>query len=68
MHAFELVTVLPCNSFCFLSGGVLFNVVGVILAIPVALTIKTVLATLYEEPVDNESGAPDSLSSQAKPA
>lgn len=54
--------------FCFLSGGVLFNVVGVILAIPVALTIKTVLATLYEEPVDNESGAPDSLSSQAKPA
>ena len=36
--------------FCFLSGGILFGTVGVILAIPVALCIKVVLATLYEEP------------------
>jgi predicted PurR-regulated permease PerM len=35
--------------FCFLSGGILFGTVGVILAIPVALCIKVVLATLYEE-------------------
>lgn len=39
--------------FCFLTGGILFNVV-VVLAIPVALTIRTVLKTLYEEPVDDE--------------
>ena len=35
--------------FCSLTGALLFNVVGVVLAIPVALTIKTVLATLYDE-------------------
>lgn len=35
--------------FCFLAGGVLFGVVGVILAVPVALTIKVILATLYAE-------------------
>ena len=40
--------------FCSLTGAVLFNVVGVVLAIPVALTIKTVLAILYEEPVDED--------------
>ena len=60
--------------FCFLTGGVLFNVVGVVLAIPVALTIKTVLATLYEEPVDREEksdGASKGANlshGQAKPA
>lgn len=36
--------------FCFLSGAVLFGVVGVILAVPVALSIKVVLANLYDEP------------------
>jgi predicted PurR-regulated permease PerM len=38
--------------FCFLTGGILFGVPGVILAVPVALTIKIVLATLYQEPVE----------------
>lgn len=36
--------------FCFLTGGILFGVVGVILAVPVALSIKVTLATLYGEP------------------
>lgn len=35
--------------FCFLAGGVLFGIVGVILAVPVALTVKVVLANLYGE-------------------
>ena len=33
--------------FCFLAGGLLFGVVGVVLAIPVALTIKISLLELY---------------------
>lgn len=33
--------------FCFLAGGVVFGVPGVILAVPVALLIKSTLATLY---------------------
>lgn len=37
--------------FCFLAGGVLFGIPGVILAVPLALTIRIVLATLYEEPI-----------------
>lgn len=37
--------------FSFLAGGVLFGIAGIILAIPVALAIKTVLAALYEEPI-----------------
>jgi len=36
--------------FCFLCGGVLFGVVGVILAVPVALIIKVILAIRYGEP------------------
>ena len=40
--------------FCFLSGGTLFGIVGIILAVPVALTIKITLATLYREPVSEE--------------
>ncbi len=36
--------------FCFLTGGVLFGVVGVILAVPIALAVKVVLANLYGEP------------------
>jgi len=36
--------------FCFLAGGLLFGIPGVIMAIPVALAIKVSLATIYEEP------------------
>jgi len=36
--------------FCFLSGGLLFGVVGVILAVPAALVVKVTLAVLYDEP------------------
>jgi predicted PurR-regulated permease PerM len=35
--------------FCFLAGAVLLGIPGVILAVPVALTIKATLATLYGE-------------------
>ncbi|HTT02874.1 MAG TPA: AI-2E family transporter [Steroidobacteraceae bacterium] len=35
--------------FCFLSGGVLFGIVGVILAVPIALSIKAVLAIAYAD-------------------
>ncbi len=37
--------------FCFLTGGVLFGLIGVILAVPVALVIKVTLARLYDEPL-----------------
>lgn len=37
--------------FCFLAGGTLFGVVGVITAVPIALIIKTTLSVLYDEPV-----------------
>ena len=33
--------------FCFLAGGVVFGIQGVILAVPTALLIKSTLATLY---------------------
>jgi predicted PurR-regulated permease PerM len=33
--------------FCFLAGGVVFGIPGIILAVPVALLIKSTLATLY---------------------
>ncbi|MBO0715796.1 MAG: AI-2E family transporter [Rhizobiales bacterium] len=36
--------------FCFLSGGLLFGIVGVIMAVPVALVVKVTLALLYDEP------------------
>jgi predicted PurR-regulated permease PerM len=36
--------------FCFLAGGILFGIVGVVLAIPVALAIRATLAELYREP------------------
>ena len=35
--------------FCFLAGGLLFGVVGVVLAVPTALTVRTVLHVLYDE-------------------
>jgi predicted PurR-regulated permease PerM len=34
---------------CFLAGGLLFGIPGVILAIPVALTVRVTLAILYDE-------------------
>jgi predicted PurR-regulated permease PerM len=36
--------------FCFLAGGVLFGIVGIILAVPAALVVRTSLAILYDEP------------------
>jgi predicted PurR-regulated permease PerM len=41
--------------FCFLSGAVLFGIVGVILAVPVALTVKATLYELYKEESDAEA-------------
>jgi predicted PurR-regulated permease PerM len=35
--------------FCFLAGGLLFGLVGIVLAIPVALAIKVALHELYKE-------------------
>lgn len=35
--------------FCFLAGGALFGVVGMILAVPVALLVKVTLSVLYRE-------------------
>jgi predicted PurR-regulated permease PerM len=35
--------------FCFLTGGILFGIIGIILAIPVALTVKTSLYELYKD-------------------
>ena len=35
--------------FCFLAGGLLFGVAGVILAVPLALTIRVTLQALYED-------------------
>jgi predicted PurR-regulated permease PerM len=36
--------------FCFLVGGALFGVVGVILAVPFALAVRVTLSVLYDEP------------------
>jgi predicted PurR-regulated permease PerM len=36
--------------FCFLAGGALFGIPGLILAMPAALVIRTTLAILYDEP------------------
>jgi predicted PurR-regulated permease PerM len=36
--------------FCFLAGGALFGVVGIILSVPAALVVRTSLAILYDEP------------------
>jgi predicted PurR-regulated permease PerM len=42
--------------FCFLTGGALFGFAGVLLAVPVALTVKVVLETLYAPPEDAQAG------------
>jgi predicted PurR-regulated permease PerM len=36
--------------FCFLAGGALFGIVGIILSVPAALVVRTSLAILYDEP------------------
>jgi predicted PurR-regulated permease PerM len=36
--------------FCLVVGGTLFGIVGVILAVPVALVLRTTLVILYDEP------------------
>jgi len=36
--------------FCFLAGGLLFGIVGVMLSVPVAISIKVLLSVIYEEP------------------
>ncbi len=36
--------------FCFLAGGLLFGIVGVMLSVPVALSIKVLLRAIYQEP------------------
>jgi predicted PurR-regulated permease PerM len=43
--------------FCFLAGGLLFGIPGVILAVPVALAIKVTLATISDETLPVRSGA-----------
>jgi len=35
--------------FCFLAGGALFGIVGMILAVPGALVVKVTLSVLYRE-------------------
>lgn len=36
--------------FCFIAGGALFGIIGIILSVPVALVVRTTLAILYDEP------------------
>ena len=43
--------------FCFLAGGALFGIVGVVLAVPLALTIKVTLEIIYGEPVEARQGS-----------
>ena len=38
--------------FCFLAGGLLFGIAGIILSVPVALAVRTTLAILYDEPMN----------------
>jgi predicted PurR-regulated permease PerM len=38
--------------FCFFAGGIVFGIPGIILAVPVALLIKSTLATLYGDDDD----------------
>jgi predicted PurR-regulated permease PerM len=45
--------------FCFLAGGALFGVIGVITAVPIALVIKATLSTLYDEPISGLSQEKD---------
>ncbi len=44
--------------FCFLAGGSLFGVVGVILAVPTALIVRATLSVLYDDPPRDSPGIP----------
>jgi hypothetical protein len=48
------------------AGGALFGVIGVILAVPVALSVKVALATTYGEPLRDEKDAEVSAMIRAK--
>jgi predicted PurR-regulated permease PerM len=37
--------------FCFIAGGMLFGIAGVVMGVPVALVAKICLAVLYDEPL-----------------
>jgi predicted PurR-regulated permease PerM len=41
--------------FSFLSGAVLFGIIGLLLAVPVAASIKIVLGVYYAEPVGGQA-------------
>jgi predicted PurR-regulated permease PerM len=45
--------------FCFIAGGVLFGIVGVIMAVPIALGVKTCLAVLYDDPPRPNGAKPE---------
>jgi predicted PurR-regulated permease PerM len=45
--------------FCFIAGGVLFGISGVIMAVPVALGVKVCLAVLYDEPPGRNEAKPE---------
>ena len=51
--------------FCFLAGGLLFGLVGVVLSVPVALAVKTTLAVLYDERNSAPGERPGRLGSAA---
>ena len=50
LHPFVII-------FAFLSGGVLFGVIGLILAVPVAASIKVILSEYYAEPVIEQASS-----------
>jgi predicted PurR-regulated permease PerM len=57
--------------FCFLAGGALFGVIGVITAVPIALVIKATLSVLYDEPVSGlepQKGGRKEADHAAKPS
>ncbi len=43
--------------FCFPSGAILFGIIGLLLAVPVAASIKIILTIYYTEPVAEDDGA-----------
>jgi predicted PurR-regulated permease PerM len=45
--------------FCFIAGAALFGIAGVIVAVPVAVGIRTCLTVLYEEPRRREETRPE---------
>ncbi len=44
--------------FCFIAGGMLFGIPGVVMAVPVALSVKICLAVLYDEPLGPNEAKP----------